>query len=182
LISAEQLFNETIKLYSEKGSKFTMDELAARLYISKKTLYELARSKDDLVGKVIEYYFAGVAAIQEAIHADSTLSTIEKLRKLLCATPDLPIRKYHLQELKMSFPAAFQCLDNNLRKGWEKTLAVVDQAKAEGVIRNIDNALFSQVYAAAIEDIVMENDIRSDLTFRQKQEQLVEMLLFGICS
>jgi AcrR family transcriptional regulator len=175
------LFQEAINLYSEKGFKFTMDELAARLFISKKTLYEMVRSKEDLVIQVIEYYFDGVEVMQNAVHNDSNLSNIEKLKKLLCATPDIPMRRYHLQELKMTYPEAYQVLDNKLRLGWERTALVIDQAKKDGVIRDINNELFSRIYASAIEEIIRDNDIDTDLTFRQRQEQIVDMLLFGIC-
>jgi AcrR family transcriptional regulator len=181
LITPEQLFTETTALYYEKGGRFTMDELAARLRISKKTLYEMAGSKDELAEKMVEFYFAGVAAKQDAIHADPALTALEKLKKLLCATPELPMRRYHLEELKVSFPTAYKKLDDWLRLGWERTLTVLDQAKADGSVRDIDNALFSRLYAAAIEDTLMEDDVHSDLTFRFKQEQIVEILLHGIC-
>lgn len=167
-------------LYYEQGGKFTMDTLATRLGISKKTLYERVHSKEDLAVQLVEFYFAGVAELQNAIHADTSLPALEKLRRLLCATPETPMRKYHLQELKASFPAAYRVLDERLRLGWERTLSVLAQAKAEGSIRDIDSALFSRIYAASIEELLMENDITSDLTFRQKQAQLVEILLFGI--
>ncbi len=176
-----QLFKEAITLYSEKGFKFTMDELAARLYISKKTLYELVRSKEELVIQVIEYYFDGVEVMQNAIHTDTNLSVIEKLKKLLCATPDIPMQRYHLQELKMTYPEAYQVLDNKLRFGWERTTSVINQAKQDGLIRKIDNMLFSRIYVSVIQEIIGDNDIDTDLSFRQRQEQIVDMLLFGIC-
>ncbi len=182
MTTTEELFREAMNLYYEKGGKFTMDELAARLGISKKTLYELVRSKEELAVQLVEYYFAGVNELQNAVHSDGSLNPVEKLKKLLCATPDLPMRKYHLQELKLSFPAAYRLLDEHLRQGWERTLAVMDEARAAGMIKDIDHALFSKIYAASIEDMLMDNDVNTDLTFRQKQEQLVEILLFGICN
>jgi len=183
LATQEQLFAETLNLYSEKGGKFTMDEVAARLFISKKTLYEMVHSKEELAVQVIEYYFNEVAAKQKAIHEDGSLTTLEKLRSLLCATPDLPIRKYHLHELRMSFPAAFKMLDSKLRFGWDQTISVIEQAKSEGVIRqDMDNQLFIKLYSAAIEEILQENEIRNDLDFRRQQEEIVEILLNGICT
>jgi len=169
-------------LYSAKGGRFTMDELAARLCISKKTLYEMVRSKEELAMQVIEYYFDGVAALQTAIHDDRSLSTVEKLRRLLCATPDFPVRKYHLHDLKMNLPAAYEMLDHKLRFGWEQTVSVIEQARAEGAIRNIDTQLFSKLYAAAIEEIIQGNDITTDLVFKRKQEEIVDILLNGICT
>lgn len=176
-----QLFTEAMTLYQERGMKFTMDELSTRLCISKKTLYEMVQSKEDLIVEVIHFYFDGVADLQNAIHADMSLSAVDKIKKLLCATPDFVIRKYHLHELKMNYPAAFKLLDDKLRLGWERTFSVFDQAKKENAIKDIDNVLFSKIYAASIEEIIMENDFDSTVSFRQKQEQMVDILLFGIC-
>lgn len=181
MITQPQLFTEAMNLYSVRGIKFTMDELAVTLCISKKTLYEIVRSKEDLIIQVIEFYFKKVADLQNAIHSDTSLSAVEKLRKLLCATPDFMIRKVHLHELKMNYPAAFKVLDDKLRFGWDQTLSVMDQAKAEGTVKDIDNHLFSKLYASAIEEIILGNDIETQFTFRQQQEQIVDMLLFGIC-
>jgi AcrR family transcriptional regulator len=181
MIEQSQLFTEAMNLYGDRGVKFTMDELASRLCISKKTLYEMVRSKEDLFIQVIEFYFQGVADLQNTIHSDSNLSAIDKLKKLLCATPDFVIRKVHLHELKMNYPDAFKILDDKLRHGWDKTLYVLDQAKAEGMVREIDNHLFSKIYASAIEEVILSNDNETLLTFRQQQQQIVDLLLFGIC-
>ncbi|MEA4813215.1 MAG: TetR/AcrR family transcriptional regulator [Anaerolineaceae bacterium] len=175
-----QLFTEAMALYSEAGLKFTMDELATRLCISKKTLYEMVRSKEDLIIQVIQFYFEKVAALQDAIHADESLSSLQKLRKLLCATPDFAIRRHHLHEMKMNYPLAFKELDDKLRIGWERTFEVMEQAKKENAICKIDNYLFSKVYAAAIEEIIMGNDAQPYYNFSQRQEEIVDILIFGI--
>lgn len=182
VVNLPQLYSEAMALYWESGIKFTMDELAIRLCISKKTLYEMVRTKEELITQVIEFYFDGVAEIQNAIHSDISLSSVEKLKHLLCATPEYSIRKFHLHELKMNFPAAYKLLDDKLRLGWERTLSIVDQAKAEGKIKDINNRLFSKIYASAIEEIITDTDSETQLTFRQQQEQIVEILLFGICN
>ncbi len=181
MINLSQLYAEAMNLYWEQGLKFTMDELASRLCISKKTLYEMVHSKEDLIVQVIEFYFDGVAQLQNTIHSDMSLSAVEKLKKLLCATPDFVVRKVHLHELKMNYPATFKILDDKLRLGWDKTLSVIDQARAEGSIKEFNNQLFSKIYASAIEEIILGNDAEIPLTFRQQQEQMVDMLLFGIC-
>ena len=181
LITQPQLFTEAMNLYWEQGTKFTMDDLATRLCISKKTLYEMVHSKEDLFIQVIEFFFDGVAELQEAIHSDTRHTTVEKLKKLLCATPDFVVRKVHLHELKINYPTAFKVLDDKLRLGWDKTLSVIDQARSEGTLKEFDNQLFSKIYAAAIEEVILNNDTEIPMTFRQQQEQIVDMLLFGIC-
>lgn len=175
------LFHETLKLYWEQGLKFTMDDLSERLMISKKTLYEMVRSKEELVTGMIERYFELLAVEQDAIHSDTSISTLETLKRLLCAMPSFPIRKYHLRELRTTYPNAYAVLNEKLSRGWERTFSVIDKAKAEGVVGEIDNELFSCIFAAAIERFLEENDIESEHSFQEKLEQLVGMLLFGIC-
>jgi AcrR family transcriptional regulator len=176
-----ELYHEALELYWQQGLKFTMDELSERLLISKKTLYEMVRSKEELVTKVIEHYFELLAVEQDSIHCDASLSTVERLEALLCAIPSFQIKKYHFKELKATYPNAFAVLDEKLSRGWERTFSVIDKAKAEGTIRDIDNELFSKVFAAAIEGFLTENYIDSEFSFRDKLKQLVSLLLFGIC-
>lgn len=176
-----ELYNETLKLYWEQGLKFTMDDLSDRLAISKKTLYELVHSKEELVTRMIERYFELLAVEQDAIHRDMSLSTLEKLKRLLSAIPAFPIKSYHLKELRSTYPNAFFILNERLSRGWERTFSVIDQCKAEGTIGELDNELFSKVFAASVERFLEEDEIDSEYSFKQKLEQLVQMLLFGIC-
>lgn len=182
MTNEQQLYLETFALYQECGAKFTMDELASRLSISKKTLYELVRSKEDLVLKALLYYFDLVAAEQDAIRADVSLNALQKLERLLCVVPQLPLRDYRMRELKKSFPDAYQLLNRWLETGWEKTFAVLDAAKAEGFIEEIDNTLFSKLYAYSMEGLMLERDSMSTADFIEIQRRAVAMLLGGVCT
>lgn len=181
MTNQQELYEATLRLYWEQGLKFTMDDLSERLMISKKTLYELVRSKEALITQMIERYFELLAVEQDKIHADGSLSTVEKLRRLLSAIPAFPIRQYHLKELRTTYPAAYAVLNERLSKGWERTFSVIDRAKAEGAVGEIDNELFSMVFASAIERFLEEDYIDSEHSFQNRLEQLVDILLFGIC-
>ena len=182
MTSEQQLYLETFALYQECGAKFTMDELANRLSISKKTLYELVRSKEDLVQKALLYYFDLVAAEQDAIRTDAALNALQKLERLLCVVPRLPLRDYRMRELKKSFPDSYQLLNRWLETGWEKTFSVLDAAKAEGFVEEIDNALFSKLYAYSMEGLMLERDNMSTADFIEIQRRAVAMLLGGVCT
>lgn len=177
----EKLYEATLRLYWEQGLKFTMDDLSEQLMISKKTLYELVHSKEELVTRMIERYFELLAVEQDAIHGNAALTTIEKLKRLLSAIPAFPIRQYHLKELRTTYPAAYQVLSERLSKGWERTFSIIDRAKEEGTIGPVDNELFSKVFAAAIERFLEEDFIDSEYSLKEKLDQLVHILLFGIC-
>jgi len=182
MTTEEKLFETTFALYQEQGVKFTMDELALRLAISKKTLYELVRSKEDLVERALTYYFDAVEREQRGIREDKSLSALEKTVRLLCAVPQMPLQHYRIRELRRAFPKAFLQLANWLETGWENTFTVMDEAVCEGMLMPFDHALFAKVYAYVIEGLMLEQELRTKADFAQEQARTVKMLLGGVCS
>jgi AcrR family transcriptional regulator len=64
------------KFFAMGFSKVTMDELAQQLGISKKTMYELFRSKDELMDAVIELQMAQVGGkVKEITHSSDDFIT-----------------------------------------------------------------------------------------------------------
>ena len=182
MTTEEKLFETTFALYQEQGVKCTMDELALRLSISKKTLYELVRSKEELVGRALMYYFDAVEREQRGIREDQSLSALEKTQRLLCAVPQKPLQLYRIRELRRAFPTAYQQLANWLETGWENTFAIMDEAVNEGTLEPFDHVLFAKVYAYVIEGLMLEQELRTKADFAQEQARAVKMLLCGVCS
>ena len=182
MTTEEKLYEATFALYQENGVKFTMDELANRLGISKKTLYERVRSKEELVARAVAYYFDAVEREQRAIREDGTLSALEKTERLLCVVPQMPFRDYRIRELRRSFPQAFQQVTAWLETGWERTFAIMDEAVASGTLLPFDHALFAKIYAFVIEGMMLEREARTTADFADEQRRAVRMLLLGVCS
>lgn len=67
-------------LFAHGYSTWTMDDLAAELGMSKKTLYQHFPTKEDLGRAALEQFAAEVRAEADAIIADRTLTFAEKLR------------------------------------------------------------------------------------------------------
>ena len=55
VISAPKYTDELLQLFREKGLALTMDEIAARLHLSKKTLYNIFTSKRGMVKAVRQH-------------------------------------------------------------------------------------------------------------------------------
>ena len=182
MTTEEKLYEATFALYQECGVKFTMDELANRLGISKKTLYERVRSKEELVARAVAYYFDAVEREQRAIREDGTLSALEKTVQLLCVVPQMPFRDYRIRELRRSFPQAFQQVTAWLETGWERTFAIMDEAVASGMLLPFDHVLFAKIYAYVIEGLMLEREARTTADFADEQRRAVRMLLLGVCS
>ena len=52
-----RIFESALALFREKGIKFTMDDVAKNLGISKKTLYLVVRDKEALLNEMVDYGF-----------------------------------------------------------------------------------------------------------------------------
>lgn len=51
----ETILEGTIQAFNKKGLKFTMDDIAALLGISKKTIYTVFQDKNTLVSEMVDY-------------------------------------------------------------------------------------------------------------------------------
>jgi AcrR family transcriptional regulator len=77
----QRILNEARSLFFTHGySAFTMDDLAAALGMSKKTLYVHFPGKDAMIRAIIDGFAAEVRADTEALLANQTLQFAEKLR------------------------------------------------------------------------------------------------------
>ena len=56
-VTKEKILQATISEFSKKGLKFTMDDIANKLGMSKKTLYNIYDSKEMLLMEVADYCF-----------------------------------------------------------------------------------------------------------------------------
>ena len=56
-VTKEKIIQATISEFSKKGLKFTMDDIANNLVMSKKTLYNIYDSKEMLLMEVADYCF-----------------------------------------------------------------------------------------------------------------------------
>jgi len=182
MTTEQQLYEAAFALYQENGVKFTMDDLANRLAISKKTLYALVRSKEELIDRAVSNYFDEVEREQAAIRGDESLTPLQKVERLLCVVPQMPFRDYRIRELRRAFPQAFQQVTAWLETGWEKTFAIMDEAIMEGTLAAFDKALFAKIYAYVIEGLMLEREARTTADFADEQRCAVKMLLGGICT
>ena len=68
----EKLIEESIQCLQEEGLRFSVDSLAKRLKVSKKTIYQYFPSKEALAYAIYEQYYADAAQTVEPLLAQST--------------------------------------------------------------------------------------------------------------
>jgi AcrR family transcriptional regulator len=132
----DRILNKARELMFQTGVKHvTMDDLATQLGISKKTIYQFFKDKDDLVSSVVEFELANHALIcnQSMEAADNAVHEIFLLMNVIQEMFNR-MNPLALFEIEKYYPLAFEKIKNhkddfifsmisaNLEKGIEEGL------------------------------------------------------------
>lgn len=172
-----------IVLFNEKGLKLTMDDIAQRCHISKKTMYLMFADKEALFLDMVDYIFDKIKKSEQEILENPDLSTIEKIRKILGVLPEgyKEIDFTMLYSLKEKYPAIYGKVEERLESGWESTIALLEQGMKEGVVRNIDIAIVKVMLEASIEQFFKRDIlVRNKISYAKALDEVVDILIEGI--
>ena len=135
----EKIIDATIEEFKQNGLKFTMNDLAKRLGISKKTIYTVFESKQAVLVAVADRYAADLYSMQEELEADVSLNVVQKLEKLLCALPEkyFNIGLSRIYELAEKYPKPYRHLMRSVNNGWEQAEQYLRKGMEEGLIRQV---------------------------------------------
>ena len=118
--SAKNILDATLRVFDQKGLKFTMDDLAKELSISKKTIYTVYDDKEALFLAMVDYIFDSIKESEQMILTDPSLSVVEKLHRILGVLPEgyqnIDLRK--LYSLRDKYPKIYQKVELRLSTGW----------------------------------------------------------------
>lgn len=175
-----QAFAEELK---ENGIKFTMDDLARRLGISKRTLYEQFSSKAEILDALIETSFAEVDDKTEQILNNPDLTLAEKIKGVITAMPtyrELYDRAL-FEKMKLAYPEQWSKISEIFTQEWDELQGLVEQGIREGIIMNKNSALIVKMITEAVQSVhdqrfYMQNNISTT----EAVEQIAEIILYGL--
>ena len=179
----EKILEATIKVFNRKGLKFTMDDIASELSMSKKTIYTVFRDKESMFFAMVDYCFDKIKESESEILSGDSLSTVEKIRGVLAVLPsgykDVDFRQ--LYTLKDKYPNTYSRVEERLETGWEKTIALINQGIEEGSIRPVNVNLLKSMLEATIEQFFQRDIlIRNQISYAEALEEVVNILVDGI--
>jgi AcrR family transcriptional regulator len=181
--SRKAILDGTISAFNQKGIKFTMDDIAKQIGMSKKTIYKVFADKEQLFLAMVDYLFDGIKESEQAVLEDENLDTLGKLHKILGVMPegykDVDFRQLYL--LRDKYPTIYKQVEQRLETGWENTIALMEQGMEEGVLRKVRIPIVKMMLEAALEqffqrDILIQNGI----TYQEALTQVVDILIMGI--
>jgi len=179
----EKILEGTIKVFNQKGLKFTMDDLASELGMSKKTIYTVFKDKDSLFLAMVDYLFDSIKESERAVVENESLTTIEKIRLIMSVMPesykDIDFRQLYL--LREKYPNIYKRVEERLETGWETTLSLLEQGIEEGVIRNVNLCIVKLMLEAALEQFFQRDVLISNgISYQEGLDEVVSIIVRGI--
>lgn len=178
----QKIMNAAASLFAEKGLRFTMQELASSLHMSKKSIYKLYDNKEDLMIRLIEDGFTMIHEQKNRIIA-SDLNTVDKLKQEMIALPDqfAMINWFRLNELQEKYPRAAARLQDELNRNWEGDFALMDEGIAKGELRPFNKSLFKLMFTATVESFLRSEQIAEGIiSYQDALGQMTDILIDGI--
>lgn len=179
----QKIVEGALEVYRQKGAKFTMDDLASYLGMSKKTIYTVIPDKRTLFTDMVNFTFDAIKKSEEEVMNQTSLSTEEKLRKILGVMPDQVIGMDFTQmySMKDKYPEAYKVISQRLESGWELTISLLQQGVDEGVFRPINVTIFQMVFESSLERFLNGSELKDNrIDYMDALQQLVDLLVDGI--
>ncbi|MBO7355480.1 MAG: TetR/AcrR family transcriptional regulator, partial [Lachnospiraceae bacterium] len=116
---------------------------------------------------------------------DTSLTTIEKIRRILGVLPDSykNVDLGQLYILREKYPDIYVKVEERLETGWDQTIALIEQGIQEGVVRPVNIKLVKMMFEASIEqffsrDILVKNGIN----YLEALDEVVNIIVEGIAA
>lgn len=164
------------------GIKFTMDDLAKRLGISKRTLYENFSSKSEILESIIDVTLTDFEWRSRQIIQNETLSLQEKIRQSISVIPEYnsfyDIRI--LEQLKRYHPEQWVRVNQELSE-WNELKELLLEGMEQGIIKEQNIDLLMKIIIGAI-NITLDQKFFSDhsISVKEAVDAITELFLNGV--
>ena len=174
-----QILDAAAKLFQAEGLGFTMQQVAAALHISKKTIYTVYSDKEALLMGMVDMLFEKIHR-RKAELAALPLPLEERLRAVIIALPEeyaaLDFRQ--LDALEEKYPTVAARVRRHLETGWEPTMALLEQGIAEKRIRPVNLTVLRRVLTAAFQQLL--SGANDGSSYAAELDDMMDILMNGI--
>jgi AcrR family transcriptional regulator len=178
----EQLLGHLVEVLLTEGfAHLTLDDLAARLHCSKRTLYSLADSKEQIVTAAVVHFFRiATGRVEAAVAAPA--GPPERLVTYLQTVAEVlaPASPRFFDDVAAFAPAA-EVYERNTRAAAHRVQQLIREGVAAGEFREVDAAFAADVITALMVRIQQRLVAASTgLDDAAAYEQLTGLLLHGL--
>ena len=168
---------------NEYGIRFTMANLASRLAISKRTLYEHFDSKEVLIESIVDIIILDMQTQRMRILEDSQLSLKEKLLKMLSVRPTafIKLEDRVKLDLRRQFPGLWKRAHESAEAQWDMIDEVLREGIEAGCFRPIYVPVVRKLLQGAVNEISeYEFLLEQRKTFHEMIGFITDIVIYGI--
>ena len=177
----ERIVDVAVKSFSIHGIKsITMDDIAASLGISKRTLYEVFPDKETLLEECI------LKEQQEAdVFIQKVLKTSSNVLEVLLKCYLRSIEKFHatnkrfFEDIK-KYPRAYELMKRDNNRSSEDTIHFFKEGVTQGIFRDDVNFAIINLLVREQLDLLMNTDLCDRYSFLEVYESIMFTFLRGI--
>jgi len=179
----ERIVEGAIEEFKVNGIKFTMDGLTKRIGMSKRTLYEIVSSKQELFELLVDRTFADVKKQQKQIFEDDQLALLEKIVHLFSIVPAYSDRLDYrrVNEIKYAYPKIYKKIHENINNDWDRTIELLEAGMDAGIIRRKNLVILKAILCEAFEKLLDgEFLIRNQITYETALREMISIIMEGL--
>ena len=178
-----RILDEAAKWFDTKGTRFTMDDLARSLGMSKKTIYTVFRDKRSIMIETIDRFFDDALKDEKNIIADESITTVEKLLKVMGRVPERYVQTdlSQLSVLKEKYPSVYKHWKSCRESYWFGIEALLKEGIEEGSIRPVSLPIFKTMFQSTISQFFQGDVlIKNGISYQEALAEVASILVNGI--
>ncbi len=179
----ERIIGAAMEAMEESGIRFTMSDLAAKLAVSKRTLYEYFSSKEELIGVIVDNFLADLDQQLESVAHDKDLTLIDKVKAIQQIYP----MKYGLNmdralsDIRQQFPDEWAKAERLRRKIWNVVEEILQKAISANYLRPVNPAIIRILYDGITDHLSNSRFLaQNNLTMHDLIAILGDIILYGL--
>lgn len=178
-----RILDEAAKQFDKKGIKFTMDDLARSLGMSKKTIYTIFEDKRSIMTETIDRFFDDALIEEERILNDDSLTIIEQLKTIIGSVPERYTQNdlTQLYVLKEKYPSVYRHWQRCRENYWEGVGILISRGIEQGDIRPVSLPILRTMFQATIEQFFQDDVlVKNHISYRKALSEVASILVDGI--
>lgn len=179
----ERILDEAARQFDRKGIKFTMDDLARALGMSKKTIYTVFEDKRSIMTDTIDRFFDDALLAEETILNDGSKTIPEQLKAIIGSVPER-YTHYDLTQLyvlKEKYPSVYRHWQRCRENYWEGVGILIDRGIENGDFRPVSVPILKTMFQSTIEQFFQDDVlVKNGISYRTALEEVASILVDGI--
>lgn len=184
----ERILNKAKEMFTQFGySKVTMDEIAAELGMSKKTLYKFFPGKEQVIRSIITDIKCEFSLYCDTLIQNPDVDFVDKLKQLMnyFSKQADKFRGPLLHDLQKAVPECWAELNElKIKHSYQKFNELLAEGKKAGAFRqDIDQQLILLIFMNAMQSM-LNPDVLSEVPYSGSQifETLIKVIFEGVLS